>query len=148
MSAQAMPAALQFPPDRFITVKLAVHDDARATVLALHRLVPRYKVDDAEPRVSKRDSPVRCDPMPLSVRAAMKEALCCPLHDRGPDRITTREERNNAAHPGGLLIEFGTLSCSAPNASTRSRELYARLAHRPLTTHAHHLFKWASYLAV
>jgi hypothetical protein len=111
----------KFPLDGFITVELTVHDDADAAVLACYGLISSCKVDDAQPRTSESHSPVRCDPMPLSVGTAMIKALRRALHNGGRYRIATRQERDNSADPDVLLFRFRMLTGSAPKASIGSR---------------------------
>src|SRR5437660_10419609 len=98
-----MTRLFELPLDRFIAVEFAVNDDPGAPVLARDRLISSCKVDDAEPRVPKGNSPVGCNPMALPIRAPVIKTLGSALHYRCRDGITTREESNNSAHTDVLL---------------------------------------------
>jgi hypothetical protein len=64
-------------------VKFAVNNDSCLLVLAGDWLITSCEVNDAEPRVAKRDPAIRRNPVALSVGAAMVEALRRFLHHIG-----------------------------------------------------------------
>src|SRR5690242_5029784 len=107
--AQTVPRVLQFPLNRFITVEFTIHNGPEASVFARNGLIAGFQVDDAEPRMSESHSPVGRDPMPLPVGAAMMKALGGTLDYRFRNRITTREESDDSAHPAALLFSLPQL---------------------------------------
>ena len=73
--AQAVSRLFELSLNRFIAIEFAVDHDPSAAVFAGDGLVARRQVDDAETRVSERDSVVLRPPVALSIRAAMIETL-------------------------------------------------------------------------
>src|SRR5574341_742739 len=73
----SVPADLdQFSPDLSVVVDLAVEHDLDAVVLVGHGLVrDGRQVDDREAAVPQADLPVRRDPSPSTVRAAMDHGV-------------------------------------------------------------------------
>lgn len=61
--------------DRLITVEFAIYNNAKAFVFVGDGLVSGRQIDNAEPRVAKSDAADCCDPMTLTVRTTMAEAL-------------------------------------------------------------------------
>src|SRR5215469_18246243 len=96
--AQAMARAFELSSNSFVAVELAIDDDPGAFVLACDWLIAGFKVDDAEPRMTQGNSAIWADPMALTVRPAVTEALGGPLNEVCRDWITTRENRDDPAH--------------------------------------------------
>src|SRR5881396_4135560 len=88
----------EFFLDRLVTVELTIHDDPKRFVFVGDWLISGRQVDDAQPRVSQTDSTVGCDPVALSVRAAMMETPGRPLQRLGSNRAMLRKHGNNSAH--------------------------------------------------
>src|SRR5215468_3831657 len=93
---QPVSPAFQLALDRFITVELAVDDNACALVFAGDGLVARGQVDDAEAGVTESDFPVRGNPLPLAVGSAVVETLRRPLHHRRRNRAPARKHCNDS----------------------------------------------------
>jgi hypothetical protein len=55
---EPVPAPLEFAPDPFEIIKLAVHHDTDISVLAHEWLIARRQIDDAQPRVPEPHAPV------------------------------------------------------------------------------------------
>ncbi len=108
--AEMMPRILQFLADRFVAVELAIGDEARAFVPAGDRLIAGRQVDDAEPGVAKAHRSVRADPVALPIGPAMMKPGRRPLDCFELNRLTTREDREYAAHRHMLHDAKGTES--------------------------------------
>jgi hypothetical protein len=100
--AKAVTALFEFLADGFVAVEFAIDDYPRARILACERLISRGQVDDAEPGMPEGDAPVGCDPLTLSIRTAVMQALSCPAYHRRRDRIASRKHSNNSTHSNTL----------------------------------------------
>src|SRR5215472_9793022 len=96
--AQAMARAFEWSLNSFVAVELAIDDDPDFVVFACNWLIAGLEVDDAEPRMTKGNSTIRADPMALTVRPAVMEALGGTLNEVCRDWITTREKRDDPAY--------------------------------------------------
>src|SRR5262249_20263290 len=97
-----MTRRLELALHALVVVEFAVDDDVEPLVLVGDRLIARVQVDDAEPRVSEADVPVRCDPEPASVRPAMVEPPRGAFQHLRVDGIAAGPECDDAAHAGAL----------------------------------------------
>ena len=113
--AQAMATTCsQFALNGFVTVEFAVDDYVYSFVFVGDRLISSGEIDDAEAGVPQRDAVVGRNPMALTVRTAVVEALRGPLQLRFRDRITAREDGDYSAHaevlPGNCKVFFDSSS--------------------------------------
>jgi hypothetical protein len=96
--AQPVAASLELVLDRLEPVELSVDDDPGALVLAGDRLIAGREVDDAQPRMAEGHASVGRDPVALSVRSAVEEALRRSVDRRGRDGRLPGKDGCNAAH--------------------------------------------------
>jgi len=83
-------------------VELAVHDDVAPPVLARDRLIARHQVDDAESGVAQTHPPVRRDPLPPAIGAAVVQYHGGALQRLGRHaslRVIDRYDATHAAEP-------------------------------------------------
>ena len=66
---------MEFPSNGLVTVEFAIDDDSGSFVFADDRLIARFKINDAEPGMTKSNPTVRADPMALPVGTTVMEAL-------------------------------------------------------------------------
>src|SRR5262245_4303598 len=97
-----MTRRLELALHALVVVEFAVDDDVEPLVLVGDRLIARVQVDDAEPRVSEADVPVRCDPESTSVRPAMGEPPRGAFQHLRVAGIAAGPECDDAAHAGAL----------------------------------------------
>src|SRR5438128_11558145 len=84
----------EFFLDRLVTVEFTIHDDPKGFVFVGNWLISGRQVDDAQPCVSEADSTIGCEPVALSVRAAMTETPCRPLQRLSRNRAMLRKHGN------------------------------------------------------
>jgi len=129
--AQAMARAFEWSLNSFVAVELAIDDDPDFVVFACNWLIAGLEVDDAEPRMTKGNSTIRADPMALTVRPAVMEALGGTLNEVCRDWITTREKRDDPAHMlsspfGPVLRRCVTPDHHARQSSSKSSDVAAQ----------------------
>src|SRR6185503_13834224 len=113
---EAMARRAQLALDPLEVVKLPVHHDVPAAVLARDRLVARGEVDDAEPCVAEADAAVRGDPVPLPVGAPVVQSGGGVGQGDGRDAAVRVVDRNDAAHQGVASIRDGEPGSNMPPA--------------------------------
>jgi len=82
--------AFEFSLNRFVPVELAIDDDSSPFIFARDRLISRFEINDAQPRMPKSSPAVWAYPMALPIGAAVMEAPGGPLNDVFRDRVPAR----------------------------------------------------------
>ena len=124
--AEPVSRPFQLALDPLEVVELAVHDDVAPPVLARDRLVARHQIDDAEPGVAQPDPPVRRDPLPPAIGAAVVQAGGCALERLRGDASVGAIDGYDATHgrwsskSGPTRYAFGARAAVAGGRGPRS----------------------------
>src|SRR5215471_10555139 len=103
--AQMVTRTFELALSGFIVVEFAVNNNVLAPILAGNGLVSGREVDNAESCMTQSYLPIRRNPLPLSVRAAVIKSPGSLLQHRRRNRATAREYCDDSEH-GELLLSI------------------------------------------